>query len=175
MIAQQSLRFGLILSAISIAIVTILFMVEMNLMLWGLLFLVYLIVLLVLWVVYAIKVRKKNNNVFSYKEALISLVIIATVSMSIGQIWGTIYPKYIDKNFIERTAENAVEGMVEMGLSPDDPQIEETVKQIEESGDFSIQMKKFAINLVVMLVLSLIIAAIIKKDDAKTHSPSTIE
>ncbi|MFN0031769.1 MAG: DUF4199 domain-containing protein [Flavobacteriales bacterium] len=169
-ILKPSIRYGLILAVVSIVAGTLLTLVEMNLMLMGILFLVVVLGPMVFWVLFAIRVRKANNNTFSYQQALLSLVIIAFISMFLGQVWNTVYIKYINPGMIEQMAEKTAEGMIEMGMSADDPQIEETVRQIEESNDMGVQWRKFMWNTVVMLVLSLIIAAIIKKQPGQSDN-----
>ena len=61
-----------------------------------------------------------------------------------------------------------------MGMSPDDPKIEEVVKGMEEGMQFSKQMQNAGIGIVVMLVLAAIIAAIIKRSKVSAALDSNV-
>jgi hypothetical protein len=174
MLNQLSLKYGLILGGISIALSAFTYAIDMPFWLMSVIGILAFIAIIILWVAYAIKVRKANGDAFTFGQAFTSLAIIGAVSMVLGQVWNYILTHVIDKEYMNKMIEKTVDSMVSMGMSPDDPKIEEVVKGMEEGMQFSKQMQNAGIGIIVMLVLAAIIAAIIKRSKVSAALDSNV-
>ncbi len=174
MLNQLSLKYGLILGGISVALSAFTYAIDMPFWLMSVIGILAFLAIIILWVAYTIKVRKANGNSFTFGEAFTSLAIIGAVTMLLSQVWHFLLTHVIDKEYMNKMIEKTVDSMVSMGMSPDDPKIEEVVKGMEEGMQFSKQMQNAGIGIVVMLVLAAIIAAIIKRSKVSAALDSNV-
>jgi hypothetical protein len=162
MITQKSLRYGLIIGAISTGISIFSYAVNPSMAIQMVLGIITFVLIISLWIVYATRVRKENQNSFTYGEAYTSLFIIAIVSMAMGSLWQIVLTQVVDPEYAERMVEMSVAMAGNWGAEMTAEQIEETRAGFSLGG----QLKGFLMSVVFMGILTALVALIIKKERA---------
>jgi F0F1-type ATP synthase assembly protein I len=160
MIVQKSARYGLIIGAISTGIAIFSYALDPSMTIQMILGVISFILIISLWIVFATRVRKENNNSFTYGEAFTSLFTIAIVSMAIGTLWQILLTQAIDPGYSERMLEMSVAMAAKWGA-------EMTAEQIEEArAGFTLggQILGFLWSILFMSILTALVALIIKKE-----------
>ena len=127
---------------------------------------------LVIYVFFTIDLRKKIGGFWSFKEALKGIFIMSLVANVIVSVFNFIFYKFIEPNGFDKIKGYVAEGMTsmmeKMGVSGD--QLDEAIEKATESLKSQYQptaldfLKNLLIAIVVGFVLSLIFAAIFKKN-----------
>jgi hypothetical protein len=131
-----------------------------------------MVVSLILYIIFTLDLRKKIGGYWSFKDALRGIFLMAFVAGVVGLV-----ANYLFYNVIEPDAYDKISGYVSQGLSEtyenlgmSQEQIDETVEKMQESlksqysptlGDL---FKSLGLAILMEFVLSLIFAAIFKKD-----------
>jgi hypothetical protein len=160
MITQKSIRYGLIIGAISLGIAIFSYVVDPSMTVQMVLGLISFITIISLWIVFATRVRKENNNSFTYKEAFACLFTIAIVSMAIGSLWQILLTQVIDPGYSERMLEMSVAMAAKWGAEMTAEQIEDTRAGFTLGG----QILGFFWSVLFMSILTALVALIIKKE-----------
>jgi len=131
-----------------------------------------LIVALILYIYFIIDLRKKIGGFWSFKEALKGIFLMTIVSALLGAVLQFIFYKFIEPNAYDKISGYVLNSLTETysKLGMDQDTIDKTVEKINESlksqfnpsiGDF---FKTLGISVVIQFILSLIFAAIFKKE-----------
>ncbi len=131
-----------------------------------------LVVSLVLYVIFTIDLRKKIGGFWSFREALKGIFLMAFIAGLVSAVFNFVFYKFIETNAMEKISGYVVDGMAQtyekMGMNQD--QIDEASEKVKESlkstynPTFADFFKSFGIAIIIEFVLSLIFAAIFKKD-----------
>lgn len=127
---------------------------------------------LLIYIFFTIDLRKKIGGFWSFKEALKGIFIMSLVSNVIVSVFNFIFYNFIEPNGFEKIKGYVAEGMTsmmeKMGVSGD--QLDEAIEKATESLKSQYQptaldfLKNLIIAIIVGFVLSLIFAAIFKKN-----------
>lgn len=144
-------------------------------MIMGILGILWLIIMLILWVLFATQIRRANNQSFTFAEAFKSLLIMAIVSIIGGFIWQVLLTRVIDPEYTSRVLEETMATMENLGGGEmSDDMMQGMIEGIEESTSWSSQILGIVINIAIAAVLSLIVAAIIKRDNGNSKVLDTM-
>jgi hypothetical protein len=157
-------KYTLIMAATSIIITLITSIMGMsNLILISLLGLL-LIVAMVLIPILGVREHRNNQlgNLISFGRAFLVAMLILAVGMLISTIFNYVYTNFINPSYVDTLKEGMTE-MLEKYNVPE-AQLEESLKQIEEMKTPMGNLKGLAKNLAGGAVISLIIAAIMKRN-----------
>ncbi|MBA9079324.1 MULTISPECIES: DUF4199 domain-containing protein [Rufibacter] len=158
--SSVGVRYGLITGFISVIFSLVLYVTEMHQNKW---MSVLSILILVAGIVMAHSYFKKENMGFmSYGQGLGIGVILSAVAGVLGSIFTFVYVKFIDTGFLEKARNAQIEEMEKNGMSDD--QIEQAMNMAEKfSGPGMMLVMGIVGSVVIGLIISLIVAAIMKK------------
>lgn len=172
---KNALQNGLILGGIAVvyALIMTFFMGGdswLTMMLLGLGFFIVFIVLIIMW---AIKYRKSQNNILSYGNALLYILIVWAVSSTMSSTFNFVYSTVINPDYAERIIDMSIsqteEWLVNSGMS--DEEIEEVLIQVEEdtmnSFTFGGMLKSLLWGYVVAAIFSALISLFVWKRPPK--------
>jgi hypothetical protein len=165
---NKLLKYGVIISLVSIIYTVILYVVDITMMVsfWNLAISLLISIGLLIWA--TLSYRKEVGGYLTFKNAFLSVFVMSIISGIIGTaftilLFGVIDPTLPD-TLKDATIEMTERMMSSMG-APED-QIDKTLAEIEEKDQFSPanMLKSNSINILVFsLIISLIFGAIFKK------------
>ncbi len=160
MIIQKSLRYGIQLGLGYTTYSILSYASNINPTIQGIIFLIALILIIALWIIFATRVRKANNESFTYGEAFTSLFFIALPGLLLTTIWSIILSTSIDPELIERTIETAALGMEKFNkeLTP------EMIEAMRKGATIPGQIQGLLIYILFMSAISALVALVIKKE-----------
>lgn len=167
-----ALNNGIIIAIITIAIQLLTYYVTPNLLGATWYGIMITLVSVGIYVFFAIDLRKKIGGYWSFKEALSGIFIMSLVANLASSIFNFVFYRFIEPNAYEKVKGYVADGMTEtfekMGMSGDalDDAIEKATESLKSQympsiGDF---FRNLAIAILVGFVLSLIFAAVLKKN-----------
>ncbi|WPY97511.1 MULTISPECIES: DUF4199 domain-containing protein [unclassified Christiangramia] len=119
------------------------------------------------------KAKKVSTNLFSFKDAYGAYFLTVFIGTFISLVFGIILFNVIDSDAARTLNELTIESTVKMmeGFGSPESQINETVKQLQETNQFSImnQLKGYGFQLIMYAVIGLIVALIFREKD-KTNA-----
>lgn len=123
----------------------------------------YFILFITLMIVWTLKVRKANNNVMSYGNAFLHMLIMWAVAATIGGMFNLLYGNVINPDYPYEIADMTIvqteEWLVNAGMSDDE--IESQLMQIEEDTLNSFTVGGMLMSLVGQYIMAAIISALI--------------
>jgi Protein of unknown function (DUF4199) len=161
-----ALKYGLIYSGINILWTLLMFITELNRSDYAWVFNLIAVVIPVICIIMAIKEFKAGPGAgfMSFGQAFKHGMVICLVGGIIFGAFNVVYLQYIDTNFMEFQMQKQVDKMAEMGMSEGDIE-----KALARGADFQTPFWMFTMAIVVSLIfgliLSLIMAAILKKEN----------
>lgn len=131
------------------------------------------IISIAVYVFFSLDLRKKVGGFWSFKEALSGIFIMSLIANLASSVFNFVFYRFIEPGAYDKVKGFVADGMTatfeKMGMSGDalDEAIENAEKSLKAQympsiGDF---FKNLAIAIIVGFVLSLIFAAILKKEE----------
>jgi hypothetical protein len=165
-IKKNGTNFGIILGVISILITTILYAVNLELMVSIWVGIVIFVLNIIIGIVAVTKTKKKLGGFISFKEAFSTFFITMAVGSIIGILFSFILFNVIDpgakETVMELVVEKSVGWMQSAGLKSED--IRKSVEDMRNSDNFGAfsQLKSYVGGLVLYSIIGLIVAAAFK-------------
>lgn len=168
--AKNTLKYGLILGLCQVVASALMYAGGIKIFAnWWLAILVLLLVM-VTWIILAVRMRRENGDVFTFGQAFITLAVSAGVCMAVAQVWGLVLFNVIDKELPVKMTEKIMEQTASFMDSMGAPQaqIDQTMEEMAvnmkpEKFGVGGQLLQFVWNTITMCIISLIVAAIIKR------------
>lgn len=169
---KSAVNNGLIIAIITIFIQLIVYYVKPALL--GSIYFGFFIMLVSLgvYIFFTIDLRKKIGGYWTFREALKGIFLMALIAGVIAQVFNFVFYKYVEPKAVEKIAGYAVESMTStfesMGMSEE--QIDKSIADAEENFQSQYNptllqfFKTMGIAILIEFVMSLIFAAIFKKD-----------
>jgi uncharacterized membrane protein (DUF106 family) len=157
-------KYTLIMAATSIILTLISSLMGMsNLILMSL---IGLLVIVAMVVIPVLGVKEHRNNqlggLISFGRAFLVAMLILAVSILISTIFNYVYMNFINPSYIDTMKEGMTEMMEKYNLP--EAQLEESLKPLEEMKTPMGNLKSLAKSLAMSAVISLIVAAIMKRN-----------
>jgi len=165
---KEQINLGLLMGAISIILFLLIIIADGGFALLSIVGLLGYAVAIVLPIIFISRKRKANGGVITFKEAFLLSFIGLAIGAAIATVFSILYVQLVDPGMGERMAYQIVEGMHGFmdGNVPEE-QMKESLMEAEQDTieRFSVmgQIKGYFIGLIVYVVISAIIAAIMKK------------
>ncbi|WP_017257796.1 DUF4199 domain-containing protein [Pedobacter arcticus] len=167
-----ALSNGIIIAIITIAIQLVTYYAVPNLLGATWYGLMITLVSLGIYIFFAIDLRKKIGGYWSFKEALSGVFIMSLVANLASSVFNFVFYRFIEPNAYDKVKGYVADGMTgtfeKMGMSGDalDDAIEKATESLKSQympsiGDF---FRNLVIAILVGFVLSLIFAAVLKKN-----------
>jgi hypothetical protein len=174
---NQGLKFGLVMGFVQIAIYTLLYIIDKNLLVDFKVMLVILVINIVLMVWPVRNYKKMNGGTIQFKDAFVICLLTIAGGILLGTVFNYFLYNIIDpglSDFIkERSIEKTAALMERFGASQDD--IDKTIAEVE-AKDFNMSPSKlggqFFQGVLFGCIPALIIAAILR---TKTKSVDEIQ
>lgn len=169
---KNAINNGVIIAIISIAIQLIIYYAMPSLFgsvgtgigIW--------VVLLIIYVLLTLDLRKKIGGFWSFKDALKGIFLMSLIANAGSAVFNFIFYKFLEPNAYDKIIGFVTEGLTgtyeKMGMSQD--KVDEAIAQVETSLKSQFQpsildfLKTLGISILVGFVMSLIFAAIFKKN-----------
>lgn len=168
---QNAIRSGLIIGVIGIILSLVLYIVDPTTFgIWWLMIILG-ILNLVLITVFGVKYRNESGGFLSFKDAYMYSSITMIVMVVVGSVFSLVLFQMIDPGLPEIIADKAVENaeaMMNRFGAPEDTMDEALDKARQDTLDrFTMvgMMKGAGIRILINLVICLILAAIIKRNE----------
>jgi len=166
---NHSVRYGLILGALNVAFTAGVFLIDYKLIQNPLIgFLIFGITIAILFIA-GFELRKKNGGYLSFKNALRSSFIIYTIAAVLMVAYNLLQYNVFTPEIAQELQKDALnqQVMVWESFGMSDEQIDENAAAMEDRNLFGLtwQLVGLAGNLVFGLIISLIVAAIVKKKE----------
>ena len=162
------LKNGLVLGSIQVALVFVSYLMGIDFMMqtwWGVL---QFLVSLGLVVYFAFEFRKMQEGYATYKESFSVLFGMYAAAGFILTFFNILLYNFIDVEFAQMAKDVIIEKTYEMmeGFGASEFMIDEAISEIEKQDSFSVESlaKGYFFGLPVYIILSLIIAAFIKRN-----------
>jgi len=131
-------------------------------------FIIYFVIIIVLYsilMVFAVKNHrdKELGGSITLKRAFIVAFLVGIIIALISTFFSYIYINFIDPDYLNSFANNLADWLQSFGV-PEDQIDEAQLDDIKAEGSFTAQLKNLAWGSVVGALVSLIIAAIMKKE-----------
>jgi hypothetical protein len=168
-----AIRYGLMVGFVTMFLTTVNFLYILKWNYIGFLVTVFLMfaITIILYGVAATRQRKALGGYISMKDAFQVVFIVILISLTISTIYGLIYNKYIDPEFLNRMKESMI-NFFEKIKAPQD-KIDEAMKKLDESTAGSTKFSKilysFAQSIIIQSIFGFIVALIVKKDRPATQ------
>lgn len=168
-IKSSAINYGLYLGAGLSLITVAVYAINLDLMVQWWLGIVLLLVVVGVGVVSTAKSKGIQNGIISFKDALGSYVLTVALGLLISTLVSYILFNFIDPEAAEYVKEKTVEltqNMMEGFNLPADA-VAEAVDKLENDNQFSITnlLKNFFFSMVFQVIIGLIVAAIMKKNE----------
>ncbi|MFT6815330.1 MAG: uncharacterized membrane protein (DUF106 family) [Sphingobacteriales bacterium] len=165
---QHVVKYGLILSMVSIAITMILYLINYELLAKGWVGLIILAVILGLLIIVGNKYRESIGGFMSFKEGFKLTFLTLAISILIGTLFNIVLYHVIDTELGSKLDEvimtNTAEMMEKFGAP--ESSIDETLQNLSENSNFTIKKQLFSMLWSLLIgggIISLIVGAIIKR------------
>ena len=162
------LKNGLTLGAIQVVLLFVSYLMGIDFMMqtwWGVL---QFLVSLGLVIYFAIEFRKLQGGYANYKDSFSVLFGMYAAAGFILTFFNILLYNFIDVDFAQMAKEAIIEKTYEMmeGFGASDSMVDEAISDIEKQDSFSVGTlaKGYVFGLPVYIILSLIIAAFIKRN-----------
>lgn len=163
-----AIRYGLMTGFISMFLTTVsfLYILKWNYIAFLVASFFMFITPIVLYGVAATRQKKVLGGFISIKDAFQVIFIVVLISLAISTVYGLIYNKYIDPDFMIRMKE-AMVGFFEQIKMPQD-KIDEVVKNMDDASATASSASKiiysFAQAIIVQSIFGFIVALIVRKE-----------
>ena len=168
-IKSSAINYGLYLGAALSLVTVAIYAINLDLMVNMWLGIVLLIVVVAVGVVSTAKSKSLQNGFISFKDALGSYVLTVAIGILISTLVSYILFNFIDPEAAVYLQEKTVEVTVSMmeGFNVPAEAIAEAVEQIENTNQYGIGtlVKNFFIGMIIQIIIGLIVAAIMKKNE----------
>ena len=171
---SSAINYGLYLGGI-LALITLLgYALYIDLLTKWWLGIILFVVIIIFGIISAIKSKKMQNGIISFKEAFSSYFITVAIGIIISMLISIILFNYVDPEAAITLKEKTIEATIQLMRNFNAPEeaVEQTLEQMEaQKNQFSIlpQLQSNAIFLVIQSLIGLIIALIVKRN------PETVE
>jgi len=171
---SSAINYGLYLGGI-LALITLLgYALYIDLLTKWWLGIILFVVIIIFGIISAIKSKKMQNGIISFKEAFSSYFITVAIGIIISMLISIILFNYVDPEAAITLKEKTIEATIQLMRNFNAPEeaVEQTLEQMEaQKNQFSIlpQLQSNAIFLVIQALIGLIIALIVKRN------PETVE
>jgi len=170
---KLALTNGIIIAVFGIAIQTLIYYVAPNLLGSMATGLVVLLITCGIYIFFILDIRKKIGGYWTFKQAFGGMFIMSFIANVVTQVFNFIFYKFIEPGAYEKVVtivtEKTTETLEKMGMSQDqiDKAMEGAAKSLKaqyQPGALDL-LKTFAMLIVTGVILSLIFAAIFKKNE----------
>jgi len=171
---SSAINYGLYLGGI-LALITLLgYALYIDLLTKWWLGIILFVVIIIFGIISAIKSKKMQNGIISFKEAFSSYFITVAIGIIISMLISIILFNYVDPEAAITLKEKTIEATIQLMRNFNAPEeaVEQTLEQMEaQKNQFSIlpQLQSNAIFLVIQSLIGLFIALIVKRN------PETVE
>lgn len=161
-----ALKYGLIYSGINIVWTLLMFITELNRSDYSWVFNLIAVAFPVICIAMAVKEYKAGpgGGYMTFGQAFKHGLVISLVGGLIFSAFNVVYLEYIDTTFMEFQMQKQVDKMTEMGMGEADIE-----RALEQSASFQTPFWMFTmavlVSLIFGLIISLIMAAILKKEN----------
>ncbi|HBK82689.1 MAG TPA: DUF4199 domain-containing protein [Flavobacterium sp.] len=165
-IKKNGINFGILMGVFSIAITTLIYLVDVKLFIALWISLINITFYLSMTVFLLIKTKKELNGVFSFKEAFTTYFIAATIGIALSVVFNILLFNYVDVSLKDTVQQLTIEYSVNMMKKAGAPnsEIKKIIKQMTENNQFDILnlIKGSVFSIVLCSIFGLILAAIFK-------------
>lgn len=166
-------NLGLVLGGVSIVLFLIMAIIQGGMMFSLVMGIISLIFIIALPIYFIRRQRAASGGFISFKDAFLTAFIGLIISGVIYLIFSFVYANYIDPSYIDNLVNQQVAGSMKFmkGNMPEDQMVTALTKMendIRHGFTLSGMLRTFGIMLIAYAILSLILAAILKK---KTDNP----
>jgi hypothetical protein len=127
---------------------------------------------LVLYIIFTIDLRKKIGNYWSFRTALKGIFLMAFIAGTVNMIIINVFYKFIEPGAFEKIsgymADNLSQNLERMGMEQDkiDQMVAQSLEKLKSQLNPGVAdlFKNFGMQILVQFIMSLIFAAIFKKD-----------
>ncbi|QYJ68211.1 DUF4199 domain-containing protein [Flavobacterium litorale] len=167
-IKKNGINFGIIIGVVSILISTLLYIIDLELMVSIWVGIIIFLVSLGIGIFAVAKSKKELGGFISFKEAFTVFFISMAISAAISNLFMYGLFNFVDPDakaeLSELVIKKTVTMMQDMGAPSDS--IKETAKQLKETDNFSplSLLKSYVGGLVFHIIIGLIVAAAMKKN-----------
>ena len=167
MIRNNTLKLGLLIGLLGVIINVIIYLVKPQLFGSFSFGLLLIVIYIVIYFIAVFSVRKSNGGYISFKEAFLASMGIILISTFIELVFKLVLHNVIDPGLSSAVQEGAMEsmrGLLEWFGVPED-EIEQSLEDMDGGDQYTVaaQLKGFVYGIIFSAILSLIIAAIVKK------------
>ncbi len=162
------INLGLVLGGISIVLFLIMAIIQGGMLFSFAIGIISLAIMIMLPIYFIRKQRAAAGGIISFKDAFLTAFVGLIIGGVIYLLFSFVYANYIDASYVDTVVNQQVEGAMKFmkGNMPEDKMVEALTKMENDTraGFTPAGMAKtFGIMLAVYLVLSLILAATLKK------------
>ncbi len=169
---KTAINNGFVIAAVGIAIQLLLYYAAPNLLGSFVTGIVIWIILLVLYIIFTLDIRKKIGGFWSFKDALKGIFLMSLIANVSSSIFNFLFYKFVEPGAYDKVSgiitESTTSTLEKMGMSQDqiDKGIEGALKSLKAQYQPSLLdfLKNIAIAILIGFVMSLIFAAIFKKN-----------
>lgn len=167
-IKKNAVNFGIISGLVSVAITTIIYVVDLAYFTKWWIGVISIVISLFLSIYLLIKTRKELNGDFPFKTAFTTYFIYTVIGFSIATLFNIILFNFIDPEAKEIIKEHLIKFTVDIMEKFNSPRqaIKEAVKQMKEQDQYSIgsQIQGLFTGIVISSLFGLILAAFFKSE-----------
>ncbi|MFT5595645.1 MAG: hypothetical protein ACI8QH_000427 [Flammeovirgaceae bacterium] len=176
---KNALNLGITMGVLGILIFLLMVVLEPGMIGLSMLGILGFILAIVLPVIFIRKERERNGGFITLGEAFKFSFVGLLIGGAIGIVFQMLYIQVIDPNFGEHMTAQTLEMTNGFMGSMDDETREQTLRQVEadslERYTLVGQIKSFGIGVIIYAVISLILAAILKKNPDAGVSNETLD
>ncbi len=172
MIATNTVKYGLIAAFIGIFITICTYLAGPSALagsIWsGLIFLaIYVVSNLIIYIAMALKIRKDEGGLITFKKLFLSLTVILVMASVIGGLFAYILYGVIDPGFMEQAKEMALSNLYAAEDNMPAAQFENAVKRTEEGFNNSLgkTLMQMLTGIIGWSIFNAILALIVKKKE----------
>jgi len=168
-VKSSSINYGLYLGVVLSLFTIAVYAINLDLMVKWWLGVILLVIVVGFGVVSTAKSKSLGNGYLSFKDGLGSYVLTVAVGLLISTVVSYILFNFIDPEAAEYVKQKTVEFTVDMmeGFNLPAEAVAEAVAEIEGQNQYSLTglMKNFFIGMIFQIIIGLIVAAIMKKNN----------
>lgn len=162
------INLGLVMGGISIVLFLITAIVQGGMLFSIVLGIVSLAIMIALPIIFIRKQRRAAAGIISFKDAFLTAFVGLVIGGVIYLLFSFVYANYIDASYVDSLVNQQVQGTMKFmkGNVPEDQMVQTLTKMendIRKGFTPAGIAKSFGIMLIVYAILSLILAAILKK------------
>lgn len=170
-IKKNGVSFGVVLGIISVLITTLIYVIDLKLMMNYWIGTFKILIYLILFIVLLVKTKKELSNIFSFKDAFTTFFITAIIGITIGTIFEILLFNFIDPSAKERLKEITLETVISSMEKFDTPKsvIKEAIISMKNEDQMSVfkQIQGLFMTYLISTIFGFIFAAFFK-----TRNPS---